>query len=332
MLDSVRRTLRRDLRLAIMMSCTATTVTVPLGAQVMTRVDLDNDSFNFWQAPKRRADREYTQGTRIQVLWPSDGRLVRRLLGGAQQCSVGTGDRDCRMVSLAATQAIYTPNLDQRRRTAFERPYAGWLGAELGVQRDRERSLTALGISLGVTGKASLAEPGQKAVHKLFGFRPPIGWDGQLPSEVAVMATYRGAQALVRRRHQRSGLGLIIAPEWRARVGTVATDATVGMQVVFGIRPPLPWNTAASSEQGRWGLFLRAGAAQHAVARNLFLDGTTFSDSRRVSKRPTFGETELGLGLRLPGGVVEWRVHSLGREYELQPRPHAYSTLAFSVR
>lgn len=320
------------MRHPIITLCTTVALAAPLPAQVLTRVDLDNDSFNFWQAPKQRADREYTQGTRIQVLWPASGRLARRLLGGSQQCGVGAGDRDCRMVSVAATQAIYTPHLDLRLRTTAERPYAGWLGAELGVQRDRDRSLTAFSVSLGVTGKASLAEPGQKAVHKVFGFRPPVGWDGQLPSEVAVMAQYRGALALLRGRHRRSGFGVIIAPEWRARAGTLATDATVGMQVVMGIRPPSPWNTAASADQGRWGLFLRAGAAQHAVARNLFLDGATFADSRSVSKRPTYGETQLGLGLRLPVGVLEWRVHSLGREYQSQPRAHAYSTLAFAVR
>ena len=320
------------MRRRVVTLCSIVALSVPLPAQVATRVDLDNDSFNFWQAPKRRADREYTQGTRVQVLWPTDSRLARRLLGETQQCSVGAGNRDCRMLTVAATQAIYTPNLDQRRRTAFERPYAGWLGAELGVQRDRERSLTAVSVSVGVTGKASLAEPGQKAVHKLLGFRPPVGWDGQLPGELAVMVAYRGAHAVVHSRHQRSGLGLIIAPEWRARIGTLATDATVGMQVVLGVRPPLPWNTAASGDQGRWGMFVRAGAAQHAVRRNLFLDGATFSDSRGVPKRPVFGETELGLGLRVPIGVLEWRVHSLGREYELQPQAHAYSTVSFSVR
>jgi hypothetical protein len=305
-----------------------------LQSQVLTRVDLDNDSFNFWQAPKQRFDREYTQGTRIQLLWPTRNRVAQRLLGGAQQC--GTADstlRDCRMFTAAATQAIYTPNLNPRVRTLNERPYAGWLGAEFGVQRDRFNSLAAFSVSLGVTGRASLAEPGQKAVHKLFGFRPPVGWDAQLPNEVAVMLTYQGAHDLWRVRHARTGFGAVLAPDWRARVGTLATDATAGLQLVLGIRPPSPWNTAAATtDQSHWGLFLRAGAHQHAVARNLFLDGTLLSDSRRVDKEPTFGETVLGLGVRTPAGLLEWRVHSQGRVYRLQPRPHAYSTFAFSVR
>lgn len=302
-------------------------------AQVLTRVDLDNDSFNFWQSPKKRADREYTQGTRIAVLWPTSAPWAQRLLGGPQQCDTTDGAaRDCRMLVAAATQAIYTPHLDLRVRTPDERPYAGWLGAEFGVQRDRANGLASLTVSLGVTGKASLAEPGQKLVHRLFRFRPPIGWDAQLPSEPAAMVTYRGAQDLVHLRHARSGVGIRVAPEWRARVGTLVTDATAGLQIVAGVRPSSPWNTAASTDQGRWGLFLRAGAAHHAVARNLFLDGTLFRESRSVEKEWNFGETEVGVGIRMPAGVLEWRVHSLGREYQRQPRPHAYSTFAFAVR
>ncbi len=302
-------------------------------AQVLTRVDLDNDSFNFWQPPKRRADREYTQGTRIAVLWPTSSRLAQRLLGGAQECGiVNVAARDCRMIFVGGTQSIYTPHLDLAVRSPDERQYAGWLGAEVGIQRDQLHSLTSFSVSVGVTGRASLAEPGQKLVHRLLRFRPPIGWDAQLPNEVAAMLTYRGAHDLLRLRHEASGVGVTLAPEWRARVGTVATDATVGLQLVAGLRPPSPWNTAASTDRRRWGMFARAGASQHAVARNLFLDGTLFSPSRRVDKRRTFGELELGLGIRTPAGLLEWRVHSQGREYRLQPRAHAYSTFAFAVR
>ena len=158
-------------------------------AQSVMRVDLDNDSFNFWQAPGVRADREYSQGFRVNVLRPTDAALARRLLGGANQCDDGASTRDCRLLSFAINQAIYTPMLDFRRRAASERPYAGWLGAEVGVQRERERALTAFSIGLGVTGTPSMAEAAQKAVHRIFGFPTPEGWDAQLPSELAFVAT-----------------------------------------------------------------------------------------------------------------------------------------------
>ena len=153
----------------------------PVRGQIATRIDLDNDSFNFWQPPKRRADREYSQGTRINLLWPTAHPAVRRLLGGRHHCDAPAAERDCRLMSFGLVQAIFTPTLDLRYRSLDERPFAGWLGVEVGAQRDKDRSLRAYSLTLGVTGPASLAAPAQKWVHRTFGFRPPVGWERQLP-------------------------------------------------------------------------------------------------------------------------------------------------------
>jgi len=308
-------------------------LSAPIGAQLMTRVDLDNDSFNFWQAPNVRADREYTQGTRVNVLWPMDNALTRVLLGRAQLCGTETAERDCRMASAALAQSIYTPTLEPRRRAPDERPFAGWLGAEFGVQRDRDRALTAFSLSIGVTGKASLAESSQIAVHEVFGFRRPEGWSAQLPSEVTVNATYRGARELLHIGTPSRRFALRVAPLWSARLGSVATDATAGLHLTAGLRPAAPWTTAATRDGRRWGLFFRAAASQSVIGRNLFLDGSTFGGGPRVTTRNRWlGSTELGVALRGPLGTVEWRVHSVGREYQRQPLAHAYSTIAFALR
>ncbi|MBC7842942.1 MAG: lipid A deacylase LpxR family protein [Gemmatimonadaceae bacterium] len=301
-------------------------------AQVVTRVELDNDSFNFWQAPKVRADREYSQGTRIALLRPSTGRFVRRMLGGPDHCRSDAIVHDCRMVSWAVTQAIYTPTLDARRRQPGERPYAGWLGAEVGALREREHSLHALAFGIGVTGPASMAEPAQKAVHRLFNFQKPQGWETQLPSEVAMLASYRGARELVHLADQNTGMRLMLAPVWTLQAGTVATDATLGVQATLGFRPPAPWRGATNMRGDRWSLYLRGGAQQTAVARNLFLDGSTFTTSARVEKNRYVAQTDIGVGLRSPLGVLEWQVHNRGREYRMQPRAHAYSTITFALR
>ena len=301
-------------------------------AQTVTRVDIDNDAFNFWQAPGVRADREYTQGFRVNVLRPTPSPLARRLLGGPNQCAESAATRDCRLLSFAINQAIFTPTLDFRRRTAGERPYAGWLGAEFGVQRERDRALTAFSVGLGVTGEPSMAESAQKAVHRIFGFPPPEGWDAQLPSEVAFVATYRGAVDAVRIQHAAGGFGLHIAPQWTVRAGTLATDASAGAQLTVGIRPPVPWTSATSNRTDHWGAYLRAGATQAVIGRNLFLDGSTFSTSAHVGKNRWVHELNAGVGIRLPLALVEWQLHSGSREYQTQPLTHAYSTFSFTVR
>jgi lipid A 3-O-deacylase len=300
-------------------------------AQVVTRVDLDNDAFNFWQPPARRADREYTQGTRVGVLWATGTALARRLLGATQQCADGAAF-DCRLLSLAIQQSIYTPTLSKLRRVAGERPFAGWLGLEVGVRRESPRGMTAYTVSVGVTGKPSLAESAQKAVHEFFGFQPPQGWETQLPTEATLTASYRGVRDVVHLTGARGGaLQFVMSPVWDVRAGTMATDATGGLQIALGVRPPGPWRLAARDASVGWGMYLVAGATESVVGRNLFLDGTTFSGSPRVTRNRFNGATEIGVGVRGPRGVVEWRVHSQGREYAGQPLAHAYSTFAFTV-
>ena len=300
-------------------------------AQLVMRVDLDNDAFNFWQPPARRADREYTQGTRIGLLWPSDTRIARRLLGARQQCAEGDAF-DCRLFSVALQQLIYTPTLRVVRRVPGERPFAGWLGVESGVRREHPRGLTAFSLALGVTGRPSGAESAQKAVHGFFGFAKPQGWESQLPTEVTITAAYRGARNLARvRTPGTTPLELVVTPVWEARAGTLVTDATGGLQVALGLRPPLPWRVTAREVAGQWGMYVVAGASGSVIGRNLFLDGTTFGTSARVPRDRLNGTTELGVGVRGPRGLLEWRVHSQGREYDGQPLAHAYSTFAFTL-
>ena len=300
-------------------------------AQRATQVDLDNDSFNFWQAPNVRSDREYTQGTRITLVRPASGRFAA-LLGGPNQCATAAENRDCLLHSYSLLQAMYTPTLDDRRRQPGERPYAGWLGVEAGLQRERRRGLTAFAFSVGVTGDPSLAAPAQKAVHRIFGFPQPEGWNGQLPTEVTVLASYRGVSELLHLESERSHLRLLLAPAWTLRLGTLATDATMGGQVTAGLGAPPPWQGATNLYGDRWGLYLRGGMQQTAVAHNLFLDGSTFQSSAHVEKLPWVAESMLGIGTRSPLGMIEWQVHSRGREYRMQPRAHAYSKLSFSLR
>jgi lipid A 3-O-deacylase len=297
-------------------------------AQVSTRVDLDNDAFNFWQAPNARADREYTQGISATVLWPTRSGIARRLLGGGATCATAPGIRDCRTMSIALSQTIYTPTLDFRRRVVGERPYAGWLGAEIGVQHERESGMSSFSLALGVVGKASLAEATQKVMHRLLQLRQPEGWNAQLPNEPGLLVTYRGAQELFRVIPSR-GVQLSLAPVWELRAGNVATDATLGVHLLFGVNPATAWKTPGTAPAGRWGVYGRAGASQTAVVHSVFLDGSTFSASQGVEKRSLVAQGEFALGVRLPIGVVEWRTQHRQREYDQQPRPHAYSTISF---
>lgn len=322
---------RRGPRLLGLVVAAVTLASVPAEAQRTTRVEIDNDAFNFWQPAPSRFDREYTQGTRLTMVWPTAGALARRLLGGAARCDLADATKDCRLLAASVLQEIYTPTLNTGRRTANERPFAGLLGVDVGLRREWQRGFRAFGLTAGMTGGASLAAPAQRTIHSLFGFTAPIGWEAQLPGELALLASWQEARALVQLRSPQSGLSLHIAPQWRLRLGTLATDASGGVHITAGLRAPAPWQVALAPGREPWGLYVRVGASQSAVARNLFLDGATFRQSARVPRNRFVGETVLGIGVRAPRGLLEWTVHRRGREYALQPTAHAYSTFSFTL-
>jgi hypothetical protein len=71
---------------------------------------------------------------------------------------------------------------------------------------------------------------------------------------------------------------------------------------------------------------------QRAVARNLFLDGSTFGDGPRVERIPLVREAEVGAGVRIGRLTAEYRAVSRGREYRSEPEGHQYGTFAITWR
>ena len=300
-------------------------------AQPTLVVDLDNDAFNFWQAPQQRPDREYTQGVRVAVQWPTQRRLAQRLLGGGANRCTTDQTRDCRSLSVSTSQSIFTPTLDFRRRREGERPYAGWLAAAVGVERDRTASLAAVRLEVGVTGEPSLAEAAQISLHRAFGFRTPQGWDAQVPARLGAILHGTGSRTLFRA-VSAGGLGATLAPRVDVRLGNIVNDAAVGMFLITGFHAPSAWDLAQRSGARRWGVHLRASAVQQAVAYNHFLTGAA-PDGGAPMQRETFVSlTSVGVGVVAPGAVVEWRVNVRSREYVRQPIPHTYSSLSIIVR
>jgi hypothetical protein len=103
---------------------------------------------------------------------------------------------------------------------------------------------------------------------------------------------------------------LDLAPHAGGALGNVFTYANTGLTLRFGrnlpldygparIQPGLPGSmTFVAADSFTWYLF--AGAEGRAVARNIFLDGNTFRNSRSVDKEVFVGDLQFG-------GVLIWR-------------------------
>lgn len=298
-----------------------------LALQTTATLRLNNDFFNFWQAPSRRPDKEYTQGAELTLRWPSSTRLLHWMRAPAPRCEPRTpAEVLCSHVMVSLGQDMYTPSVDSPQLLPGQRPYAGWLYLALTEQAENARRMDALRFTVGVTGPPSLAEAFQRAWHDTFGYRKPLGWSGQLPFEPAVALSYSGGRLLSAPGSTHPGLA--IAPTWSVTAGTLLTGMEVGVRATFGSHSPPPWTPTARRNVGSGtGVYLLAAAQGELVAHNLFLDGTLFRSSPSVDRRWLVGQVEGGIGLTLGRVRLEWAVVHRAREYRTQPAPHTYARI-----
>lgn len=280
------------------------------------RVTADNDYFDFWLPPGRRPDDNYTQGARL--LWDvtSAPRFMRRLV-----CS----ERPACGTSIEVGQEIYTPSIDAPLPVPGERPYAGWLYSRASVRAGDTRGLRSVEITLGVTGRPSLAESAQTAFHRLIpGFRRPLGWSHQLPTEVAIAV--RAGKEWYLAPPGSIGRAMDVVPVADATLGTLRTALGVGGRFRLGTGLAHPW--LASGAPQRLGIYGFVGSRGEAVARDLFLDGSTFRKSQHVARESTLSEWERGVAISAGRLAVEYRAVTRGREYRSGPPSHSYGALS----
>jgi hypothetical protein len=67
------------------------------------------------------------------------------------------------------------------------------------------------------------------------------------------------------------------------------------------------------------------------VARNLFLDGSTFGESVSVERRPFVGQADAGAVVRYGPVSAEFRVTARGREYATADGVHPYSSISVTI-
>jgi hypothetical protein len=195
------------------------------------RVTADNDYFPFWMPPDSRPDQDYTQGARITWETGRGPDFARRLVCAAR--------RACGF-AYELGQEIYTPEFDSVERTPGERPYAGWLYLQASAISATERSRRVFTTTLGVTGRASLAAQTQAAFHRLVpGFRRPLGWDRQLPTEPD--AAFRGTAEWYIRGPGTMRRCTDVVATTSGVVGSLRTAMGAGARTRFGLGLTHPW-------------------------------------------------------------------------------------------
>lgn len=250
-------------------------------------------------------DYDYTQGLHLTAEFHVLPRPFRRWMSAEEPSGART--------RLGVGQRIYTPRQDGSEPVPGERPYAGWLFMGADVLIPLSGIEHRIGVELGVTGPAALGELVQNGFHRLVGSTQQEGWNHQLQGELAGLVRYGAAWP------QEFG-GVHVRPQGEIGVGTLWSGAAGGLDLRFGAPP-----------EAR-GLYAEGQVRQEWVARNLFLDGNTFHESVRAEKRAWVSEVGVGIGYGLEGWALEYRFIVRSREYDAQPGPHGYGSVALKWR
>lgn len=261
-------------------------------------------------------DRWYSNGLRLN--WSSaEGRLPPPLAFVDRGLGALFGPAQTRW-NLGIGQQFFTAgNIRDPFPSPRDRPYAGFLFGEVGLDRRTASTLDRFNFQAGVVGPSSLGRSLQVSFHEAIGDPKPRGWQTQLDDEPVFNFAF---ERIWRTPSLALPLGLEAdaLPSVALAAGTVRVHAMAGLRARigqglgadFGPARLAPSLGDAPMPIGRdFGWYLFAGAGGRAVARDIFLDGNTYRDNTRsVDREPVVGDFEAG-------GAVFWRNVRLSYSY-----------------
>lgn len=300
-------------------------------------VQLENDVF------ANSGDRYYTHGTQISYLHeivPDSGLIdTAEILPFYQRGPVTNA------VNHTLGQKIFTPNdIKSTELVEDDRPYAGYLYYNLSLLSRVTRNSfydygNIVGLTIGVVGPSAGAEQVQGWYHDTIGIDTPAGWEHQLDDEPVLGISYSRIWSIVMPTTGPFEFG--VSPHVTGVLGNAYTYAAGGVMFRFGthlrgdlsppnISPGFPgasfFDTANSSN---WYFF--AGHESRMMARNIFLDGNTFSDSHSVRKELLVGDYQFGFAVH----AGSWRIAISNmirtKEYDTQDKNTQYGAVNLSM-
>lgn len=297
----------------------------------------DNDAFNLWQSVSDRPDGEYSNGVQLTRVTGSAPWWGERFAKGRDGCTgAERPDERCLATEFTFGQDIYTPDKSRMpgevEHWERERPYAGWLYLAAAGRVLDARAMREVRVTLGVTGRPSLAEAMQKWAHRVNAAwtDPPVGWETQVRFEPGLVLGARQWWIFADGDDGEGSLVQVI-PSAGVSVGNVLVRGDAGLEARLGWNLSHPWRPAGTRARSPVSLALVAGARQYLVARDVTLDGNSFGATRSVTREPWVGEYEVGIEARVRAITIGWRAVTRGREYTTGPHAHAVGSFRIGI-
>jgi lipid A 3-O-deacylase len=276
-------------------------------------------------------DRHYTHGARAGWL-SSDDRLPASVQKVSRWLPAWGIEVEAQKWGVGAGQQLYTPgNLQVSQSLLDDRPYAGWLFANLSLQRRGESGfgkpvMETFRLELGVVGPPALGEEAQDLVHD----KKAKGWNNQLHTEPGLIFSY-DRKYLFAFRDDENFRGFDFVPRAGVNAGNVMTCFVVGPMARFGLN--LPNEFASGATEPRFGGYFFMAVDGRLVLRNIFLDGNSYQHSQSVEKETLVGEGKIGLTLVLKNveltAAQTWRSAEFIKQKDIDSFGSATMTVKF---
>jgi len=286
-----------------------------------------------------KSDDGYTAGERLSFLY-----LVPNAYAIYDLVFPSNSQKDL-YFTIALSNQIFTPtDTDEQDLILDDRPYAGWSYLELGMHQSSKNTLSSLNLKVGLIGEASMSKEIQNSFHEIIGNDEVKGWDNQLNNEVGINLkyTYKWLYDL----SVRDSFESSVIPFASAEFGNVAINTTLGTTARFGWNIPRDFGISSidiGADPGipicgecelptTWSFSFNFTLAGSIVARDIFLDGNTFSDSHYVEKENFVYYTGMGFTLRYKKFIFDFVEIYNSKKFKLEKSGHGVGTLICSWR
>lgn len=303
----------------------------------------ENDLFN-------GTDSNYTNGVKYSIISPDlsphapDGKLPRKVLEYIHEIPFirKSPPEFKHKVEFSFGQNMYTPaDISRSDLIEDDRPYAGWTYLSTSYHRiteveDSMSFMDTVEIQLGLVGPQSYAEETQKLVHKLRDLQTPEGWGHQLKNEPGLAVVFE--RKWLFRPAGSEGAGFNVLSHTGAALGNVYTYLNGGTELRFGWNVPENYGVSLIRPAGstrleigrKFSAFLFGAVNVRAVARDIFLDGNTFTDSHSVDKNYLVADVAGGLAVSYRHVIVTWTQVLRSKEFKGQDNSHSFGAIAIS--
>jgi lipid A 3-O-deacylase len=283
----------------------------------------DNDSYL-----GQGSDRYYTNGLFINFRRAFDQQKLKEGL-------------EKKTYEITAGQKMFNPYSGYAPDPARQdRPFAGYLFAEGAMSwLYSNESIIKTSVQIGTTGKNSVAEAGQKLLHRTFGFYDTGGWEYQIKNELTLNLSAQYTRLLARVADNAIDLSF----EGYANLGTTFNGAGAGVLFRTGSLNQLfnsaytnavIGNNAKTKALVKREIFFYAKPQLNVVAYDATIQGSLFNNDSPVTfnQKPLVFAQQLGVNYSSQRFTIDYGMIFKTKEIKSTARAHQWGTISMFYR